>query len=75
MFQKTNLGKRKIWHATIVAILGDNCGKILRSNLNGEHFEKINIKTAITHSIYSYAKLQSIWRIPDCGTKLGQQKE
>ena len=42
--QKTSSGKWKIWHATIVAI------KILRPNLNDEHFEKINIKTAITYN-------------------------
>ena len=26
-------------------------------------------------TIYSNAKLQPIWRIPDCGTKFGQKKE
>ena len=28
----------------------NNCSKILRPNLNGEHFEKINIETAITYN-------------------------
>ena len=49
-FQKTNWGKRKIRHATVVAIFWDNCSKILRPNFNGEHFEKLNIKTAITYN-------------------------
>ena len=51
-FQKTNSdhsGKQKIWHATSVAIFWDNFNKILRQNLsektNGEHCEKMNIKT------------------------------
>ena len=57
-FQKTNSGKN--WHATIVAIFWDNFSKILRPNLNGEHFEKINIKTATHITKYSYAKLQSM---------------
>ena len=54
-----NSGKQKIWHAAIVAVFWDNCSKILRPNisekLNGEYFEKINIKTVITYgniSIY-----------------------
>ena len=55
-FQKTNsdhFRKRKSWHATSVAIFWDSFSKILRPNLaekmNGEHFEKINIKTVITY--------------------------
>ena len=48
-FQKKNLGKQKIGQATIVAIFRDNCSKTLRPNLNGEHFEKINIKTAVAY--------------------------
>ena len=48
-FQKTNLGKLMIRHETILAIFGDNCSKILRPNLNGEHFEKTNTKTAIPY--------------------------
>ena len=49
-FQETNSGKRKIRHATIVAIFWENCSKILRPNMNGEHFEKTNIKTTITYN-------------------------
>ena len=48
-FEKTNLGKLKIWHETIIAIFGDNCSKILRSNLNSAFLEKINTKAAITY--------------------------
>ena len=55
-FQKTNsdhFRKRKSCHATSVAIFWDSCSKILRPNLaekmNGEHFDKINIKTVITY--------------------------
>ena len=80
-FQKTNsdhFRKRKSCHATSVAIFWDSCSKILRPNLaekmNGEHFDKINIKTVITY-IHPYAKLQSIWRIPDYGRKFAQNKE
>ena len=76
-FQKTNsdhFRKRKSWHATSVAIFWDSFSKILRPNLaekmNGEHFEKITIKT-----IYPYVKLESIWRIPDCERTFGQKKE
>ena len=53
-FQKTNsdhLEKQKIRHATSVAIFWDNVNQILRPNLikklNGEHCEKMNIKTAV----------------------------
>ena len=49
-FQETNSGKRKIRHAAIVAIFWENCSKILRPNMNGEHFEKTNIKTTITYN-------------------------
>ena len=79
-FQKTDLdhfGNWKNWHATSVAIFWDSFSKSLRPNLAekmiGEHFEKINIKT-INH-IYPYAKLQSIWSIPDCGIKFDLKKE
>ena len=48
-FQKTNLGKLMIRHETILAIFGDNCSKILRTNLNGEHFAKTNTKTTIPY--------------------------
>ena len=55
-FQKTNsdhFRKRKSCHATSVAIFWDSFSKILRPNLaekmNGEHFDKINIKTVITY--------------------------
>ena len=55
-FQKTNsdhFRKRKSCHATIVAIFWDSFSKILRPNLaekmNGEHFDKVNIKTVITY--------------------------
>ena len=55
-FQKTNsdqFGKLKIWHVISAAIFWDNFSKILRPNvpekLNGEHCEKINIKTIITY--------------------------
>ena len=55
----------------------DNFSKVLKSNLpeklNGEHIEK-NKRQNCNH-IYPYAKLQSIWRIPDCGSKFGQKKE
>ena len=48
--QKTNSGKWKIPHAIVLAIFWDNCRKILKPNLNGEHFEKIDTKTAITYN-------------------------
>ena len=55
-FQKTNsdhFRKRKSCQATNVAIFWDSFSKILRRNLaekmNGEHFDKINIKTVITY--------------------------
>ena len=74
-FQETNsdqLGKRKIWHTTSVAIFWDNFNQILRPSLpeklNGERCDEMNIKIVV---IYPYAELQSIWRIPDCGTKFG----
>ena len=66
-FQKTSLGKRKIRHATIVAIFWDNCRKTLRPNLNGEHFENINIKTAVTYNniflcqITAYLENSKLW--------------
>ena len=44
-----DLGKLMIRHETILAIFGDNCSKILRPNLNGEHFAKTNTKTAIPY--------------------------
>ena len=49
-FQETNSEKLKIRRATILAILWDIYCKILRPNLNSEHFEKINIQTAITYN-------------------------
>ena len=55
-YQKTNsdhFRKRKSWHETSVDIFWDSFSKILRPNLaekmNGEHFDKINIKTVITY--------------------------
>ena len=48
-FEKTNLGKLKIWYETIAAIFGGNCSKILRSNLNSAFLEKTNTKAAITY--------------------------
>ena len=69
-------GKLKIWHPISVAIYWDNFSQILRPNLpeklNGEHFEK-NKHQNRNHTC-PYAKLQSTWRIPDCGTKFGQKK-
>ena len=49
-FRKMNLWKRKIRHATIVAIFWDNCSRTLRPNLNGEHLEKRNIQIAVTYN-------------------------
>ena len=49
-FQKTNSAKWKICNATIAAIFWENCSKILRPNLNAKHFEKINVKTAVTYN-------------------------
>ena len=81
-FRKRNsdhLGKRKIQHATSVAIFWDNFNNILGPNLpeklNGEHCEKMNIKTVVIYipmpkyspnCIYPF----TIWRIPDCGRSL-----
>ena len=55
-FQKTNsdhFRKRKSCHATSLAIFWDSFSKILGPNLaekmNGEHFDKINIKIVITY--------------------------
>ena len=37
-------------HATIVPIFWDNCSKTSRPNLNGEHFEKGNLETAVPYN-------------------------
>ena len=84
-----NIPERRQWrskfrYATIVAIFWHNCGKLrpkLPEELNDEHVEKINIKTVIIYNnmpnviCNSYAELQFIWRILDCGTKFGQKKK
>ena len=65
--QKMNLGKQTIQHAPIVAIFSDKCSKTLRPNLNGEHVEKINIKTTATCKnifplqITTYSENSTLW--------------
>ena len=78
-FQKTNsehLGKQKIWHAIIVAIFWDNFNKILRLNLpkklNGEHCEKMTIKTVVIHILMPNYNLFGEFKI--VGPNLAKRK-
>ena len=70
------LGKQKIRHATTVAIFWDNFNNILRPNmpekLNGEHCEKINIKTVVIYTPMSNYSLFGEFQI--VGTTLAKRK-
>ena len=73
---RKRIRKTKNWHATIVAIFLDNLSKILRPDLpekfNGEHFEKIKIKTVITYVSMPYYSLFGEFQI--VGPKLTKRK-